>query len=213
MSSLFKEILDSSIPHVIEKDSNEYLEDEAKRREEFHRTMGDEKVEFIEGEIILSGPEYNKHSIIFMNLTMVFGQYLRKIKLGHVYGQKIMVSLKRNDFCPDLSFFRKEVTDTFVDDTLFFPVPDFVVEVLSTSTAKRDRGIKFVDYALNGVKEYWIVDPDKKIVEQYFLEGEVFTLAEKISYATVKCGQIKGLEIPLEAIFDETANDEFLLKM
>ena len=66
---------------------------------------------------------------------------------------------------------------------------------------------------MNGVKEYWIVDPDKKIVEQYFLEGEVFALAEKISHATVKCGEIKGLEIPLEAIFDEDANDEFLSKM
>ncbi|GAB2598351.1 Uma2 family endonuclease [Spirosoma areae] len=39
------------------------------------------------------------------------------------------------------------------------PAPDLVIEVLSKSTARRDRGVKFTDYAANGIAEYWIVNP------------------------------------------------------
>lgn len=36
---------------------------------------------------------------------------------------------------------------------------------------KRDRGIKFIDYALHGISEYWIIDPDKKTIEQYIVNN------------------------------------------
>ena len=42
---------------------------------------------------------------------------------------------------------------------MLFPAPDFAVEVLSPSTQKNNRGIKFDDYALHNVSEYWIIDP------------------------------------------------------
>jgi Uma2 family endonuclease len=71
-------------------------------------------------------------------------------------------------------------------------------------------GVKFVDYALNGVKEYWLVDADKEVVEQYILDNESFVLTEKVQHATVRCRVLEGLEIPLEAIFDEEANEAFL---
>lgn len=52
--------------------------------------------------------------------------------------------------------------------------PDLVVEVLSPSTAKNDRLIKFNSYEKAGVKEYWIVDPYNQTIEVYLLEKEVF---------------------------------------
>lgn len=124
-----------------------------------------------------------------------------------------MVRLRRNDFEPDVCFFRKEVVGFFNEDTMFHPAPDFIVEVLSDSTEKRDRGVKFVDYALNGVQEYWLVETDKKFVEQYFLEGDIFLLAEKVQHGTIRCKVLEGLEIPLKAIFDEEENEAFLREM
>ena len=214
MKAILKEIIDSpELPDYVQE-LNQYLADENAKRLSFYENMrDDEKVEFINGEIVCSSPAKDKHILTKLLLIYIFGQFLRKNKIGVIRDEKALIKLRRNDFEPDICFFRKEISDTFTRDKMFYPAPDFVIEILSTSTAKRDRGIKFVDYALNGVKEYWIVDPDKKIVEQYFLEGEVFALAEKLSHATVKCGEIKGLEIPLEAIFDEDANVEFLLKM
>ena len=51
-----------------------------------------------------------------------------------------------------------------------FGAPDFLVEVLSPSTRKRDMSLKLYKYANAGVREYWIVDPVKKAVLVYDLE-------------------------------------------
>jgi Uma2 family endonuclease len=47
-----------------------------------------------------------------------------------------------------------------------------VVEILSTSTASRDRGEKKAVYEKNGVKEYWIVDHRAREVVVFVLESE-----------------------------------------
>ena len=44
------------------------------------------------------------------------------------------------------------------------------MEIISESTKDRDYGIKMTDYALHGVKEYWIVDPENLTVEQYLFD-------------------------------------------
>ena len=52
--------------------------------------------------------------------------------------------------------------------------PDLVVEILSPSTAYRDRGLKLDLYQKAGVSEYWMVDPERKVVQQYVLTEGVF---------------------------------------
>ena len=50
--------------------------------------------------------------------------------------------------------------------------PDFVLEVISPGTSKRDYVFKLQKYANAGVREYWIVDPYQKRVLVYFFESE-----------------------------------------
>lgn len=58
-----------------------------------------------------------------------------------------------------------------------FGAPDFVVEVLSPSTSKRDCTLKLAKYSEAGVRECWIVDPKKKRVLVYNFEiDECLTL-------------------------------------
>ena len=97
-----------------------------------------------------------------------------------------------------------------------YGAPDLVVEVLSPSTAKRDRGYKKQVYEQCGVQEYWLVNVAEKSVEQYLLaEGrlelaEVYTLPpdylteeEKEPYITeFKCSLYDDLLIKLEDVFD-----------
>ena len=57
---------------------------------------------------------------------------------------------------------------SILHDDAVYGSPDLVVEVLSPSTAKNDRGPKMRHYAEAGVKEYWIVTPIGKTVEVYY---------------------------------------------
>lgn len=81
-------------------------------------------------------------------------------------------------------------------------VPDLVVEVLSPSTALKDKRAKLRRYRLSGVREYWIVDPLNQIVEVYKLSENVFTEPQVFGKdETVKEGIFEGLEINLQEIF------------
>ncbi len=214
MDHVLKDIIDSpKLPDYVNELQQYLLLEEAKRNSFYENIRDDEKAEFINGEVIYHSPAKEKHNVIVGNLNYILSRFARELKLGVVRGEKALVKMRRNYFEPDICFFRKEIADAFKGDTMFYPVPDFVVEVLSDSTEKRDRGVKFVDYALNGVKEYWLVNADKKSVEQYILENDAFVLIEKVQHATIRCKVLKGLEIPVEAIFDEDANQIFLKGM
>ncbi len=82
-------------------------------------------------------------------------------------------------------------------------VPDFIIEILSPSTAKKDKGEKKRLYERAGVKEYWIVDPFNHTIEVYTLSderkyGEVELYGKE---DTIKVVTFQDLVIALEAIF------------
>ena len=81
--------------------------------------------------------------------------------------------------------------------------PDLIIEILSPSTGSRDKVEKSRLYYTHGVKEYWIVDPDNKVIE-VLAPGEKYW---NISGAygindTVVSPLLTGLEIQLKDIFD-----------
>nr|WP_018132011.1 Uma2 family endonuclease [Effusibacillus pohliae] len=76
-----------------------------------------------------------------------------------------------------------------IDEKGCLGAPDLIVEVLSPSTAKKDRSEKLRLYRLAGVREYWIVDPLNKTVEVYdwtqhrFAEAQVYGAEDRIQVA------------------------------
>lgn len=55
---------------------------------------------------------------------------------------------------------------------IVYGAPDFIVEILSKATKKKDSFLKLSKYANAGVREYWIVDPEKRSVVVYDLEHD-----------------------------------------
>ena len=81
--------------------------------------------------------------------------------------------------------------------------PDLVVEILSPSTAYRDRGLKLDRYQKAGVSEYWIVDPERKVVQQYVLTNGVFrSVGEHADHIAVACSGTPAGE-PIEVDLSE----------
>lgn len=77
-------------------------------------------------------------------------------------------------------------------DTHIYGAPDFVVEILSKSTRSKDMGIKQQKYDRAGVREYWIVDPDKKKVIVYIYGDDpdinIYGFTDTIPVAVSKGG-------------------------
>lgn len=208
MDTLLEALIASPLlPKHVEK-LNQVLAEERPRRERFYEdTTEDGKWEFINGEIIMHSPARMHHIGASDFLLRLLGTYVDRHDLGWVAHEKLLVSLTRNDYEPDVSFFRKEVADTFTPEQMRFPAPDFIAEVLSPSTTRNDRGIKFRDYAAHGVNEYWLVDPVAQTVEQHGLKGDDY---QRIGLwkgdDSVSSLAVEGFRVPARALFEREAN-------
>ena len=134
------------------------------------------RVERIEGKTYLMSPRpRGQHNRAALNITIIFANYL-KGKTCMAFGDGTDVFLDdENWYIPDAMI----VCDrSIIKDDGIHGAPDLVVEVLSTSPSKHDRGAKMIHYAAAGVKEYWLVTPQQKLVEVYYNVGGHFEIDE-----------------------------------
>ncbi len=187
------------------------LSDEQEKRDRFYEEITeDQKAEFINGEVIVHSPVRIEHNIAGKLLLKLLDTYVQIHDLGLVGYEKMLISLTRNDYEPDVCFWKNEKASAFTPGQTKFPAPDFIAEVLSPSTEKTDRTTKWEDYAAHGVGEYWIIDPAARIVEQYVLNKNTYRLRVKTDSGTLRCQVVSGFDIPLRALFDEAENLEVL---
>lgn len=134
------------------------------------------RTERIEGKTYLMSPQPRmKHIFIAIHIFDVFNHYLKgKTCTAIPDGADVHLD-NENVYVPDAMIVcdRSKIHDNGV-----YGAPDLVVEVLSPSTRKHDRGPKMQHYAAAGVKEYWIVDPLAEAVEVYLNHDGVFVLDE-----------------------------------
>jgi Uma2 family endonuclease len=86
-----------------------------------------------------------------------------------------------------------------------FGAPDLVVEIVSPASGKMDRILKFNQYERAGVREYWLLDPDEKVLTVFKL-GENGKYGQPEVYAAehmVKIEIFGDLEINLQKVFAE----------
>lgn len=82
--------------------------------------------------------------------------------------------------------------------------PDLVIEILSPSSARYDKLVKFNLYQRAGVREYWIVDASSKSVQVFTLKDGYYRAAAYGSDASVRVGILKDCMIDLSTVFPET---------
>lgn len=204
VAGVMQQLLHSPLLPLRVRELQSMLQEEQAKRERFYEEMSEEqKAEFINGEVIVQTPAKKRHTTVSRNLLTLLNTYVSRHSEGYVGYEKVLVTLTRNDYEPDLVYFGLEKARSLTPDQVKFPAPDFVVEVLSPSTEDRDRGVKFLDYAAHGVAEYWIIDPQTERIEQYVLEDEVYQLRIKTDSGIVRSTVIEGLVLPVRAIFDE----------
>ena len=82
--------------------------------------------------------------------------------------------------------------------------PDLVVEVLSPSTARRDRGVKMRMYATYGVREYWIIDAEERQFQIHSLTDSGWVLAQNgVPGIETASTILEGLRFDPARLFEE----------
>ena len=126
--------------------------------------------EWIDGEIIdMPGASF-EHQSIDKFLLKIMDFFAETNDLGVVIHSPFAMKLEelRRGREPDILFVRKERVNLF-KKTYLDGAADLAVEIISPESIGRDRGEKFIEYEAAGIREYWIIDPDRKMTEFYRL--------------------------------------------
>ena len=152
------------------------------------------RAELIDGQMFYMATPSRKHQGLVGNLFGEIFAYLNQNKgKCAVYPAPFAVYLNEDNRTylePDITV----VCDRDkLDDRGCHGAPDFVAEILSPSSRSRDCLLKLIRYREAGVREYWIVDPERETVMVYdFAENKVgsYTFGDK-----VRVNLFPGLEI------------------
>ncbi len=156
-----------------------------------------ERAELIDGQIYYMAPPSRLHQDIVSNLHYQIKDYIIKNKgICKVYPSPFAVFLNADDETyvePDISVIcdRNKLTDKGCSGS-----PDWIIEIVSPSSKYMDYFTKLFKYRNAGVKEYWIVDPDKQMVSVYAFEKNT---VEQYSFGEeIPVGIYQGFSIKVE---------------
>jgi Uma2 family endonuclease len=133
------------------------------------------RYEIFEGELEMMSPgPSTTHQSVSGELEFLLKQSCRSDYIIYHAPLDVILS-ERNVVKPDIMMIHRSRQHIVTLRGIEGP-PDLVVEIISPGSRKRDKIDKMWIYAKHGVPEYWIVDSDARILEQYRLHGELYEL-------------------------------------
>ena len=160
-------------------------------------------LELSEGRLVMPPLPTFEHQRIVLDLAVRLRAFAEGEGLGVVAISPLPVRLWPGKIRePDIMFFSEEHRDRIGEKVC--GVPDLVVEVTSESTERTDREEKLREYEKAGVGEYWIVDPEARVVEVYVLREGKYELSGRWGEGEkAKSEILRGFEVETEDIFAE----------
>ena len=157
--------------------------------------------EAIGGDLYVTAAPSVRHQRVSQRLERALWRLLEDPGHGEVFDAPIGVEFPATEegVQPDLLFVSRERTGIIAEDWLRGP-PDLVVEILSPTTAERDRQLKRELYERQGVRQYWIVDPEDDAVDVWRF-GEETSHERCTGRLPVRLGGEELGEIDLDEVF------------
>ena len=162
----------------------------------------DKSYELLDGELIVTPAPGELHQSVSAQLGWRLVQFASENNLGRDYHAPFDVVLSDTDVVqPDLIFVSNERSQIITHANIQ-GAPDLVVEILSPSTATRDRTFKRTLYARHGVREYWMVDITKKDVTVLLLGDRGFEIVDVYGEGeALTSPTLRGFTLNLDDIF------------
>lgn len=173
----------------VEKKQGEYT------LEDYYALPEERRVELIDGVIYdMSSPLF-VHQIIAGEIFAQIREYILKNKGACV---PVISPVDVQLDCDNKTMVQPDVLIVCDKEKIrrfgIFGAPDFVLEVLSASTRKKDLTLKLSKYIEAGVREYWVIDPEKKILLTYDFSEEgipsIYPLEREVGLAIYE-GKLK----------------------
>lgn len=128
------------------------------------------RAEWVNGEVIIMSPVNWNHAELNTWLSIVMYQFVEHHELGSLVGPQVQMRLgnvvSRRE--PDVLFVAKSrsgiIRPTFLDGP-----PDLVLEIVSPESVARDWREKYNEYAIGGIREYWVIDTSSRKLEASML--------------------------------------------
>lgn len=167
-----------------------------------HMPNDGNQYQIIGGELYMTPAPTTIHQRISRKLLRFLDDYITQNDLGEILYAPVDIVLSMTDVVqPDIVFVLKERLNIITKKNIV-EAPDLVVEILSEHTETIDRKKKMKLYEQHGVKEYWIVDPDAKVIEQFVRKKGKFVLRERVkSGQTLAAKIIEGLSFSAGEVF------------
>ena len=131
-----------------------------------------ERAELIDGELFMMASPTLTHQELLMRISSTIWNYISEHKGGcRVLPAPFAVYIKNDDrhfVEPDISVICDEKK---LDEKGCHGAPDWVIEIVSPTSGQMDYVRKLALYQTAGVREYWIVDPQRETVTVYDLEN------------------------------------------
>lgn len=132
-----------------------------------------QRAELIDGDMYMMAPPGLKHQRLASFIHGTIFQYISGKKGNcEIFPAPFAVFLNEDDYTyvePDISVIcdKNKLNDKGCNGA-----PDWVIEIVSPSSKRMDYFIKLFKYRTAGVREYWIVDPDKRNIMTYIFEQD-----------------------------------------
>jgi len=161
----------------------------------------DTLAEWVDGEVLMLSPSSQRHEILRRFLETVLGIFVEQRALGLVLGGTFQMRLAEpvsSGRQPDVLFLAADRLSCLKETYLDGPA-DLVVEIISPESRLRDRGEKFAEYELGGVREYWLIDPERREADFYRQDARGrYRLAEPGPDGWYESLVIPGLRLKVE---------------
>ena len=149
------------------------------------------RYEILDGKLAVSPSPSSAHQFVSHNLAFALSAWVRAQRLGRIWVAPLDLILEPTVVMQPDIFFISNARSSIVTKRGVEGAPDLVVEILSESTAARDRGVKMHIYARHGVGRYCIVDVDRRTLEVYALRGLAYELV-----ATYSRDEVARFDVP-----------------
>ena len=135
-----------------------------------------QRAELIDGTLYDMAPPSYRHQFLIAKLSFVIQEYI----FSHAGNcQLLMAPFAVNLDADDKNWVEPDISvicdRNKLHDHGCFGAPDWIIEIVSPGTQSRDYGIKLFKYRMSGVREYWIVNPERKMVNVYDFENDEAT--------------------------------------